>query len=82
MDYLKELEKHGVSLAEFPLLKILDSFPLYGYKHVRKFVSIDAHPWVMSLQKALEAFTDKVLLFSCFFFSVPQGMLYAAVFVL
>ncbi|KAB2604191.1 DEAD-box ATP-dependent RNA helicase 17-like [Pyrus ussuriensis x Pyrus communis] len=59
MDYLKELEKHGVSLAEFPLLKILDSFPLYGHKHVRKFVSIDAHPWVMSLQKALEAFTDK-----------------------
>ncbi|XP_068307858.1 DEAD-box ATP-dependent RNA helicase 17-like [Pyrus communis] len=59
MDYLKELEKHGVSLAEFPLLKILDSFPLYGHKHVRKFVSIDAHPWVMSVQKALEAFTDK-----------------------
>ncbi|XP_009337177.2 DEAD-box ATP-dependent RNA helicase 17 [Pyrus x bretschneideri] len=59
MDYLKELEKHGVSLTEFPLVKILDSFPLYGHKHVRKFVSIDAHPWVMSLQKALEAFTDK-----------------------
>ncbi|RXI06204.1 hypothetical protein DVH24_018246 [Malus domestica] len=59
MDYLKELEKHGVSLTEFPLLKILDSFPLYGHKHVRKFVSIDGHPWVMSLQKALEAFTDK-----------------------
>ncbi|CAN6680712.1 unnamed protein product [Malus baccata var. baccata] len=44
MDYLKELEKHGVSLAEFPFLKILDSYPLYGHKHVKKFVSIDAHP--------------------------------------
>ncbi|KAK9948135.1 hypothetical protein M0R45_003723 [Rubus argutus] len=40
IDYLKELEKHGVSLAE-------------------KFVSIDAHPWVLALQKALESFTDQ-----------------------
>lgn len=64
MDYLKELEKHGVSLQEYPLLKVLDSFPLFGQKHVRKFLSIDSHPWVMSLQKALEAFTEKVRLFS------------------
>ncbi|ONH97516.1 hypothetical protein PRUPE_7G194100 [Prunus persica] len=59
MDYLKELAKHGVSLQEYPLLKVLDSFPLFGHKHVRKFLSIDSHPWVMSLQKALEAFTEK-----------------------
>ncbi|XP_061996410.1 DEAD-box ATP-dependent RNA helicase 17 [Rosa rugosa] len=59
IDYLKELEKHGVSLVEYPLLKVLDSFPLYGQQHVRKFVYIDAHPWVLALQKALEAFTDQ-----------------------
>ncbi|XP_004287659.1 PREDICTED: DEAD-box ATP-dependent RNA helicase 17 [Fragaria vesca subsp. vesca] len=59
IDYLKELEKHSVSLVEYPLLKVLDSFPLYGQQHIRKFVSIDAHPWVLALQKALEAFTDQ-----------------------
>ncbi|KAA8534747.1 hypothetical protein F0562_029811 [Nyssa sinensis] len=57
VDYLQELEKHGVSLAEYPLLKVLDSFPLYGQKHhVKKFVSVEMHPWVLSLQKALESF--------------------------
>lgn len=53
-----------MSLVEYPLLKVLDSFPLYGQQHIRKFVSIDAHPWVLALQKALEAFTDQVVHFS------------------
>ncbi|XP_043722680.1 DEAD-box ATP-dependent RNA helicase 17 [Telopea speciosissima] len=57
MDYLQDLQQHGVSLKEYPLLKVLDSFPLYGHKHhVRKFVSLEMHPWVLSLQKALESF--------------------------
>ncbi|XP_047307645.1 DEAD-box ATP-dependent RNA helicase 17 isoform X2 [Impatiens glandulifera] len=57
-DYLQDLEKHGVSLTEYPLLKLLDSVPLYGHKpNVKKFVSVEMHPWVISLQKALESFT-------------------------
>ncbi|XP_057507025.1 DEAD-box ATP-dependent RNA helicase 17 [Actinidia eriantha] len=57
MDYLQHLEKHSVSLMEYPLLKVLDSFPLYGQKHhVKKFVSIEMHPWVLTLQKTLESF--------------------------
>lgn len=57
MDYLQELEKHGVSLSEYPLLKVLDSFPVYNQKHnVKKFVSIEMHPWVLNLQKTLESF--------------------------
>lgn len=58
-DYLKDLEKHGVLLTEYPLQKVLDSYPLYGQKqkHLsKKFLSIDTHPWVVGLQKALEAF--------------------------
>ncbi|KAI8017808.1 DEAD-box ATP-dependent RNA helicase 17 [Camellia lanceoleosa] len=57
MDYLRDLEKHGVSLTEYPLLKVLDSFPLYGQQHhAKRFVSVEMHPWVLSLQKALESF--------------------------
>lgn len=55
-DYLQELEKHGVLLTEYPLQKVLDSFRLYGQKHLsRKLVSIEMHPWLVGLQKALEA---------------------------
>ncbi|KAK6233423.1 hypothetical protein QUC31_005829 [Theobroma cacao] len=57
VDYLQDLEKHGVSLTEYPLLKILDSFPLHGQTHrVKKFVSLESHPWVVSLQKELESY--------------------------
>ncbi|KAI3701371.1 hypothetical protein L6452_26388 [Arctium lappa] len=56
-DYLQELKKHGVLLTEYPLLKLLDGFPLYGLKqHVKKFVSIEMHPWVLCLQRSLEFF--------------------------
>lgn len=56
-DYLEELKKHGVMLTEYPLLKLLDGFPLHGLMHhVKKFVSIEMHPWVLSLQKCLESF--------------------------
>lgn len=63
IDYLQDLEKHGVSLTEYPLLKVLDYFPLHGQsKHLRKSVFIDSHPWVLCLQKALESFiTSKVI---------------------
>ncbi|KAL6974639.1 DEAD-box ATP-dependent RNA helicase 17 [Sarracenia purpurea var. burkii] len=57
MDYLQELQKHGVSLMEYPLLKVLDSFQLYGQKHhIKQFVSVEMHPWVLTLQKTLESF--------------------------
>ncbi|KAI4335177.1 hypothetical protein L6164_013847 [Bauhinia variegata] len=57
IDYLQDLEKHGVSLTELPLLSVFDSFPLYGQKnHIKKFVAIESHPWVLCLQKALESF--------------------------
>ncbi|XAR67220.1 RNA helicase [Bertholletia excelsa] len=57
MDYLQDLEKHGVSLMGYPLCKILNGCLLYGQNHqVKKFVSIEMHPWVLSLQKSLESF--------------------------
>ncbi|KAF3439721.1 hypothetical protein FNV43_RR17999 [Rhamnella rubrinervis] len=57
MDYLQHLGKHGVPLTEYPLLKVLGSFPSYGKNHHnKKFVSIESHPWVLPLQQALEAF--------------------------
>lgn len=57
MDYLQDLEKHGVSLTEYPLVKVLDSFPLYGQKpRVKKFLTTESHPWILSLQNALESF--------------------------
>ncbi|KAJ9551259.1 hypothetical protein OSB04_015304 [Centaurea solstitialis] len=64
-DYLQELKKHGVLLTEYPLLKLLDGFPLHGPKHhVKKFVSIEMHPWVLSLQRSLESFvSNEVIIF-------------------
>ncbi len=57
VDYLQDLEKHGVSLSEYPLMKVLDSFALYGQVHCsKKFVSLESHPCVVSLQKAMESF--------------------------
>ncbi|KAK4355754.1 hypothetical protein RND71_024725 [Anisodus tanguticus] len=61
-DYLPGLEKHGVTLTEYPLQKLLDSFPLFGTRyHPKNFVSVDTHPFVVSLQKALESFTSSEL---------------------
>ncbi|WVZ55921.1 hypothetical protein U9M48_006520 [Paspalum notatum var. saurae] len=57
LDYLKDLELHGVSLTEYPFQKVLDSFPINGEKpHKRKQISLDMHPWIMSLQRSLEGF--------------------------
>ncbi|XP_051131875.1 DEAD-box ATP-dependent RNA helicase 17 [Andrographis paniculata] len=58
IDYLKDLEKHGVTLIEYPLLKLLSSFPLYSQKQQmgKKFVSIEMHPLLVSLQRGLESF--------------------------
>ncbi|OQU78038.1 hypothetical protein SORBI_3009G143800 [Sorghum bicolor] len=57
LDYLKDLELHGVSLTEYPFQRVLDSFPVNGQKpHKRKLISLDMHPWIMSLQRSLEAF--------------------------
>ncbi|KAI3805702.1 hypothetical protein L1987_28314 [Smallanthus sonchifolius] len=55
VDYLEELEKHGVILTEYPLVKLLDSFPTKHHRS-RKFVSVEMHPWVLDLQKSLESF--------------------------
>lgn len=59
IDYLKDLEKHGVTLIEYPLLKLLSSFPSYNMKHqASKFVSIEMHPLLIALQRALESFVS------------------------
>ncbi|CAI9758895.1 unnamed protein product [Fraxinus pennsylvanica] len=56
IDYLKDLENHGVMLTEYPLLKLLDSFLSHGLKRpIKKLLSVEMHPWVLSLQKALES---------------------------
>ncbi|KAJ0962417.1 hypothetical protein J5N97_030245 [Dioscorea zingiberensis] len=57
VDYMHDLQKHGVSLKEYPLQKVLDSFPLLGQKHNnKKFIALEMHPWVLSLQKSVENF--------------------------
>lgn len=57
IDYLKDLEKHGVMLTEYPLLKLLSSFPVYNMKQpASRFVSIEMHPMLIALQRALESF--------------------------
>ncbi|XP_020577754.1 DEAD-box ATP-dependent RNA helicase 17 isoform X4 [Phalaenopsis equestris] len=57
IDYLHELKKHGVSLTEYPLQMLLDKPLFYGQKqHHQKFLSLDTHPWIILLQKALESF--------------------------
>ncbi|KAK3135516.1 hypothetical protein QOZ80_5BG0419890 [Eleusine coracana subsp. coracana] len=57
LDYLQDLERHGVSLTEYPFQKVLDSFPAIGQKpYKRKQISLDMHPWIMSLQRSLEGF--------------------------
>ncbi|KAK4775265.1 hypothetical protein SAY86_010200 [Trapa natans] len=59
IDYLKDLERHAVKLTEYPIIKVLESFPFYGKKfHAKSFVTLDAHPWVLSLQNALESFVS------------------------
>uniref|UniRef100_A0A0D9WBY3 ATP-dependent RNA helicase n=1 Tax=Leersia perrieri TaxID=77586 RepID=A0A0D9WBY3_9ORYZ len=56
-DYLRDLQLHGASLTEYPLQKVLDSFPVNGQRLLkRKQISLDTHPWIMSLQRALENF--------------------------
>ncbi|XP_076957146.1 DEAD-box ATP-dependent RNA helicase 17-like [Bidens hawaiensis] len=54
-DYLEELKKHGVVLTEYPLVKLLDGFPLKRNRF-KKFVTVEMHPWVLDLQKSLESF--------------------------
>ncbi|XP_008460023.1 DEAD-box ATP-dependent RNA helicase 17 isoform X2 [Cucumis melo] len=56
-DYLQDLQNHGVSLTEYPLVKVLDSFPARGRKQfVEKLVSLESHSWIMFLQRAVESF--------------------------
>ena len=55
IDYLRDLELHGVSLTEYPFQKVLDGFPVNGEKPLkRKPISLDMHPWIMSVQRTLE----------------------------
>lgn len=59
IEYLKDLERHGVMLTEYPLLKLLSSFPMYNMKQpASKFVSIEMHPLLIALQRALESFVS------------------------
>ncbi|ERN05567.1 DEAD-box ATP-dependent RNA helicase 17 [Amborella trichopoda] len=57
LDYLQELLKHGVPLKEFPLHQTLNKFVSHGIKHHnKKLLTPDTHPWVSTLQRALESF--------------------------
>ncbi|ONK62226.1 uncharacterized protein A4U43_C07F1670 [Asparagus officinalis] len=56
IDYLHDLQQHGVSLKEYPVEKVLDSFPLHGQRHHKNLATIEMHPWVVFLQRALEGF--------------------------
>ncbi|CAM8917601.1 unnamed protein product [Rhodiola kirilowii] len=57
MDYLKDLEKHSVSLSEYPVLKVLDSLQLHGQRpQIKKVIALELHPWLATLQRALESF--------------------------
>ncbi|KAL1558414.1 DEAD-box ATP-dependent RNA helicase 17 [Salvia divinorum] len=59
IDYLKDLEKHGVALTEYPLLKLLSSFPVYNMKQpASRFISMEMHPLLIALQRALESFVS------------------------
>ncbi|MQL86828.1 hypothetical protein Taro_019370 [Colocasia esculenta] len=57
IDYLHDLQRHNVSLSEFPLQSYVDSFPVHSQKNYGKnLLSLDMHPWVSTLQKAIENF--------------------------
>ncbi|XP_057767649.1 DEAD-box ATP-dependent RNA helicase 17 isoform X2 [Salvia miltiorrhiza] len=59
IDYLKDLEKHGVTLTEYPVLKLLSSFPMFSMKQpASKFISIEMHPLLLALQRALESYVS------------------------
>ncbi|CAA7395601.1 unnamed protein product [Spirodela intermedia] len=57
VDYLQELRRHSVSLAEFPLQKVIDGLSVNFLKsNSSRPSSLDTHPWIMALQKAVENF--------------------------
>ncbi|EPS57535.1 hypothetical protein M569_17282, partial [Genlisea aurea] len=61
VDYLVDLKTHGVTLTEYPILKILNNFvQLNSQNHhpqnTPRFLSMDVHPWLLTLQRALESF--------------------------
>lgn len=59
LDYLKELQKHGVPLNELSVRKILDHIQVNGImkNHKQdKWTTLEMHPRALSMQKALESF--------------------------
>lgn len=58
LDYLKELQKHGVPLNELSVKNILDHIQMHGttYNKQAKWAALDMHPGALTMQKALEAF--------------------------
>ncbi|XP_078433400.1 P-loop containing nucleoside triphosphate hydrolases superfamily protein isoform X2 [Wolffia australiana] len=61
-DYLHDLQSHNVDLTEFPLKKTLDNLAIGFLKSpgraTNAVVSLDTHPWILSLQKAIETFVS------------------------
>ncbi|CAI9100779.1 OLC1v1037948C4 [Oldenlandia corymbosa var. corymbosa] len=76
IEYLRHLEKHGVVLKEYPIVKLLNGFPANGLKsYGKKFDSIERHPWFLSLYKALETFISTTVMslsFLCWFIVNPE----------
>uniref|UniRef100_A0A1D1Y0S4 ATP-dependent RNA helicase n=1 Tax=Anthurium amnicola TaxID=1678845 RepID=A0A1D1Y0S4_9ARAE len=57
IDYLHDLQRHNVSLTEFPLQKSIDSLPVHFPKNYNKnLLSLEMHPWISNLQKSIENF--------------------------
>ncbi|KAH9305841.1 hypothetical protein KI387_010245, partial [Taxus chinensis] len=58
LDYLKELQKHGVPLNELSVKRVLDHIQVSGIKNHKqgKWTAVEMHPGALSMQKALESF--------------------------
>lgn len=58
LDYLKELQKHGVPLNELSVQNVLDHIQVRGrtYNKQAKWSALDMHPGALAMQKALESF--------------------------
>ena len=59
VDYLQDLKIHGVDLTELPLKKTIDTLSVGFLKNrSHEALSIEAHPWILALQNAVESFVS------------------------
>lgn len=56
LEYMEELKKHGVTLQELSLPKLLDGLQDRRGKRDDSFSAVEMHPLAGLMQKALDAF--------------------------